>query len=68
MFGKAPVVELILEYKGLIFAVAIATVYLLVLRPRLKARVKEPNGTVYVCDDCGELDCHCHKVDDPEES
>ena len=60
--------DLIWHYKSIIFAGLVAVVYLFVVRPRLKAgaRAKDPEVPVYVCDDCGETDCVCHKVEDDE--
>ena len=55
--------DLIWQYKGVLFAAIIAIAYFFFIRPRLKAGLpaREQEGPVYVCDECGDMDCDCHQ-------
>lgn len=56
--------EAVLHYKWLLIAVATACVYLVYVRPKLKAKAHKDKGPVYSCDICDDRDCDCHKVDE----
>ncbi|ACL04716.1 hypothetical protein Dalk_3026 [Desulfatibacillum aliphaticivorans] len=67
--GKVFAVDLIWQYKSVLFAIIIAIAYFFFIRPRLKAGVKakEQEGPTYVCDQCGDMDCDCHPLEESED-
>ena len=57
-------VKYFLDYAALIFAIVLGVAYL-IWRAGAVKKLRAAQAVSYVCDECGEKDCICHKQEPP---
>ena len=53
-----------MEYIGMLIILLAVLLFFLYKRPADASKSAEPVEATYVCDDCGEHECVCHKSED----